>query len=120
MDGTLDSGIRQNGQWVYREHCAIVVGLVAKERLLEWSVEDGWELLCDFPGKEVPKEDFPRTNEAAGFKGREKQLVQIWFGGAFWNIGKGAALIGLSATLIGSRRTRTLLPWIKWCAVKVK
>lgn len=120
MDGTLDSGIRRNGKWVYREHCATIRGLVPKERLLEWSVEDGWEPLCDFLGKEAPKEDFPRTNDAAGFKGREKQLMQIWLGGVFWNIGKAAALVGLIATLIWSWRTRTLLPWIEWCAAKVR
>lgn len=33
-----------------------------RERLLEWTVEDGWEPLCEFLGKEVPREDFPHGN----------------------------------------------------------
>lgn len=44
---------RANGKWVYREHCAMIRGLVPKEQLLEWTVEDGWDPLCEFLGKEV-------------------------------------------------------------------
>lgn len=40
-------GITYNGKWVYREHCNMIRGLVPKDRLLEWSVEDGWEPLCE-------------------------------------------------------------------------
>lgn len=32
----------------------MIRGLVPKERLLEWSVEDGGEPLCRFLGKEPP------------------------------------------------------------------
>lgn len=79
IDSGLDSGIRKNGKWIYREHSAMIRGLVPKERLLEWSVEDGWEPLCKFLGKEVPDVPFPRTNDAAGFKGREDQAMGLWF-----------------------------------------
>ena len=34
-----------------------------KERLLEYKIEEGWEPLCRFLGKEIPKEPFPHTNE---------------------------------------------------------
>ena len=44
--GTAESATA-NGKWIYREHCAMVRGLVPKENLLEWSVEDGWEPLCE-------------------------------------------------------------------------
>jgi hypothetical protein len=57
----------ENGKWVYREHIATVRGLVPKERLLEWTVDDGWEPLCKFLGKEVPTEEFPSGNTPAGF-----------------------------------------------------
>lgn len=30
----------------YREHISMIRGMVPKKRLLEWSVEDGWEPLC--------------------------------------------------------------------------
>ena len=35
-----------HGKWVYEEHSAKVRGLVPSERLLEWTVADGWEPLC--------------------------------------------------------------------------
>jgi hypothetical protein len=69
-DSSLRSGIEVNGKWIYREHCAMIKGLVPQERLLEWNVVDGWEPLCKFLKKEVPKEPFPRTNDAAAFHHR--------------------------------------------------
>lgn len=44
-DSTRD-GVRRNAKWVYRDHCNMVRGMVPKDNLLEWSVEDGWEPLC--------------------------------------------------------------------------
>ncbi|KAI9932582.1 hypothetical protein MW887_008827 [Aspergillus wentii] len=44
---SIRKGVVDNGKWIYREHCNMVRGLVSdKERLLEWSVEDGWVPLC--------------------------------------------------------------------------
>jgi hypothetical protein len=57
----------ENGKWVYREHMAKVRGMVPKERLLEWTVEDSWEPLCEFLGKEVPKTEFPKGNTPEAF-----------------------------------------------------
>ena len=45
-DGNVAHAIRRNGKWIYREHENMIRGLVPKEKLLEWSVEDGWEPLC--------------------------------------------------------------------------
>ena len=45
-EGSLARAIRRNGKWIYREHCNMNRGLVPKETLLEWSVEDGREPLC--------------------------------------------------------------------------
>lgn len=84
--GTLHSGITVNGKWVYREHCNMIRGLVPKERLLEWAVEDGWEPLCEFLGKPVPDEPFPRANDRGGFQSREQQVMGLWFGTAYWNL----------------------------------
>lgn len=88
-DARLDTGVTRLGKWVYREHCDMIRGLCAREGrpMLEWTVQDGWEPLCEFLGKEIPKEEFPRTNDAAGFKGREKQAMALW--------AKGAAINGL-------------------------
>ncbi|KAL4909563.1 hypothetical protein BDW74DRAFT_187620 [Aspergillus multicolor] len=52
-----------NGKWVYEQHVAMIRGLgLPKERLLEWSVEDGWGPLCKFLGKNVPNAEFPNGN----------------------------------------------------------
>jgi hypothetical protein len=40
------AAIERNGKWLYREHSNMIHGLVPKERLLEWGVEDGWGPLC--------------------------------------------------------------------------
>lgn len=88
----------------------MIRGLVPKERLLEWSVEDGWEPLCEFLGKEVPGEKFPRTNDAAGFEGRKNKMMQMWFGGALWNIAKAVAIVGIIGGLLWGWRTGKLWP----------
>lgn len=44
---TTTNGLLYCGKWVYRDHCNMVRGMVPKEQLLEWTVEDGWEPLCD-------------------------------------------------------------------------
>lgn len=69
-DGDPARAIRRNGKWIKREHENMIRGLVPKENLLEWSVEDGWEPLCKFLGKPVPNEPFPNTNNAEGFQQR--------------------------------------------------
>ncbi|KAI5918176.1 hypothetical protein F4810DRAFT_602087 [Camillea tinctor] len=54
--------MRKSGPWIVRDHCNMVRGSVPPERLLEWTVEDGWEPLCKFLGKEIPDEPFPHEN----------------------------------------------------------
>ncbi|KAK7048397.1 hypothetical protein R3P38DRAFT_2504967 [Favolaschia claudopus] len=73
LDGNIMTGIGRNGKWVYREHYNMVV---PKERLLEWTVEDGWEPLCQFLGKPVPDEPFPHANSAAGWVGQETKIAK--------------------------------------------
>ncbi|KAJ7843486.1 hypothetical protein B0H13DRAFT_1497239, partial [Mycena leptocephala] len=41
------------------EHYARVRRAVAKERLFEFEVKEGWGPLCSFLGKGVPAEKFP-------------------------------------------------------------
>lgn len=56
----------------YRKHYALVRSLAPKDRLLEFSLKDGWEPLCEFLGRPMPKEPFPHVNDSAsnaqGFK----------------------------------------------------
>lgn len=60
----------------YRDHYALVRSITPKERLLEFKLEDGWEPLCKFLGKEVPATEFPRLNEKAWFDEKTSLLVK--------------------------------------------
>lgn len=56
----------------------MIRGLVPQERLLEWTVEDGWEPLCEFLGKPVPDEPFPHANAAAGWENHEDKIAKMY------------------------------------------
>jgi hypothetical protein len=55
---------------VFEEHNAAVRQAVPADRLLEYTIGSGWGPLCDFLGKPVPDEEFPRLNDAAAFQER--------------------------------------------------
>ncbi|KAJ3541909.1 hypothetical protein NM208_g4375 [Fusarium decemcellulare] len=63
----------------YRRHYAKVRDLTPPERLLEFKLEDGWEPLCRFLGKDIPASEFPRLNEAAWFDEKAKLLLRKGF-----------------------------------------
>lgn len=48
---------------VFVQHYDQIRALVPKERLLEYRVQEGWEPLCKFLGKDIPAAEFPRGNE---------------------------------------------------------
>ena len=52
---------------VYKQHIRDVIELVPSYRLLQYRVADGWQKLCDFLGKPVPDEPFPRVNQCSSF-----------------------------------------------------
>ena len=52
----------------YEQHLAEVKAAVPPERLLVYTVTEGWEPLCDFLGVPVPATPFPNVNERAQFK----------------------------------------------------
>lgn len=63
MPAFFRGSFASNGKWVYEQHVAMVRGLgLGEGRLLEWAVEDGWEPLCAFLGKQVPDVPFPKGN----------------------------------------------------------
>jgi hypothetical protein len=55
---------------------------VPADRLLVWSVADGWEPLCDFLGLGVPDTPFPHLNDSQEFQDRivdgSLQVLQAW------------------------------------------
>src|ERR1700712_1945979 len=69
-----------------KEHCNMIRGLVPKDRLLEWTIEDGWEPLCKFLGKPVPDEPFPHANSAAGWQGQEAKIGRRYIMAAVQNV----------------------------------
>ena len=94
----MGHGLLKNGKWIYREHCAMVRGLVPADRLLEWSVEDGWEPLCKFLNKPVPKIPFPRTNDAVGMENKKNAYIKDCFRTAIVNLSiTVAVLVGVGA-----------------------
>jgi len=48
-------------------HGKAVRATIPPDRLLVFQVKDGWAPLCEFLGKPVPDEPFPRTNDRAEF-----------------------------------------------------
>lgn len=52
----------------YEDHIEYVKKTCPKERLLVFEAKDGWEPLCKFLGKEIPKESYPHVNDTQEFK----------------------------------------------------
>lgn len=62
---------RSNAKSIYEEHNEAVKKAVPEERLLVYKLGSGWEPLCKFLGRDVPKEvEFPRVNETEELKER--------------------------------------------------
>lgn len=55
---------------VFNRHNEEVKAAFDDDRLLVFEASEGWEPLCKFLGKPLPKEDFPRVNDSASFKQR--------------------------------------------------
>ncbi|KAL4862290.1 hypothetical protein BDV12DRAFT_207324 [Aspergillus spectabilis] len=93
-----------NGKWVYEQHVAMIRGLgLPQERILEWSVEDGWEPLCEFLGKEVPNEEFPNGNPPRAWAERIARTTVDYHKRAIRNMVLwGAVVVGVSGC-VGAR-----------------
>ncbi|KEY73202.1 hypothetical protein S7711_04168 [Stachybotrys chartarum IBT 7711] len=95
LDGNAATGMKRCGKWVYKAHYSMIRGMVPKERMLEWCVDDGWEPLCKFLDRPVPDEPFPHVNSAAGFEGQEKKLGLRYIKGAMKNLTMLSGLIAV-------------------------
>ncbi|CAF3657084.1 unnamed protein product [Fusarium graminearum] len=105
LDGDIDSGIERNGKWVYKEHCNMIRGLVPKERLLEWTVQDGWEPLCKFLDKPIPDEPFPHVNKASGWDDRVAETSKRYM----WSALPGLAMVATVTVGLGAVAYKILL-----------
>jgi len=66
----------------YLRHIDDVKATVPAERLLVYSVTEGWEPLCEFLGQPVPEQPFPHAN--AGISELRSKIVE-----QFWEHGPG-------------------------------
>jgi hypothetical protein len=71
-EGTFASGHAEPQQLIDTmiRHNREVEGSVPSERLLVWSVEEGWERLCEFLEVPVPQQPFPHVNDRTEFLNR--------------------------------------------------
>jgi len=82
--GTFASGHAEPQQLIdtMNRHNDEVQRTVPPERLLVWSVTEGWEPLCDFLELPVPEEPFPYVNDRTEFLNRiidgSLQSLQEW------------------------------------------
>lgn len=91
LTGFLQAGTKREA-WerlpiVHKEHSAMVKELVPREQLLEFSLDDGWEPLCQFLGVPVPDIAFPHRNNRDSIMQRGKKRSEFivfqlgkWFG----------------------------------------
>jgi hypothetical protein len=77
----------------YRRHYAEIRCAVDEERLLEFRLEDGWEPLCQFLGKEMPDVPFPVKNKRDEHVKRVRQKQNMFF------------------KHVAKRFTKTAVPW---------
>jgi hypothetical protein len=63
-------GDRDHAIRVFTEHIDEVRRTVEPDRLLEYEIGQGWQPLCDFLGRPVPAQPFPRLNDTASFQER--------------------------------------------------
>jgi Sulfotransferase domain len=71
-DGTFGGRFadRDHAIGVFEEHNSAVRREVPADRLLEFHAGEGWGPLCDFLGRPVPDEPFPRLNDGESFRAR--------------------------------------------------
>jgi hypothetical protein len=73
----------------YHQHIADVQAAVPPDRLLTFTVSEGWKPLCDFIGVPVPEAPFPRVNDRAQFK----QIIKGLTRGAYIILALAAAVV---------------------------
>jgi hypothetical protein len=70
-----DQYVKEDAIASFNQHNEDVKAAVPPERLLVFTVDEGWEPLCEFLGVQVPDEPFPHEN--VGTKQVEKNMGQI-------------------------------------------
>jgi hypothetical protein len=80
----------------YEQHVAEVKAAVPADRLLVYSVDQGWAPLCAFLGVAVPNTPFPNVNDRVEFQKIRRGVAK----GAYVMLGIGAAVLAAAAGAI--------------------
>jgi len=75
LKGTMDN--KQDAISRYNQHIEEIKNQIPADRLLIFSVDQGWEPLCRFLGKEIPKGNFPNVNDKAEVK-KQMKLMSVF------------------------------------------
>lgn len=90
--------VMENARQTYRSHYAEVRATVPAQRLLDYKLGSGWEPLCQFLGKDVPKEAFPRRNDAPTLDLAFGTFLKKAFINSLFNLG---IVVGVLAVVAG-------------------
>jgi hypothetical protein len=82
----------------YEEHIAEVKAAVPPDRLLVFSVDEGWGPLCRFLGIEEPKTPFPNVNDRVEIKKEIRQIMTASY------VMLGLSAVAIAAVLYGAVR----------------
>jgi hypothetical protein len=63
-----DDDFAKNGRQFYQRYLREVRRFRKKRPILEYSVQQGWEPLCNFLNLPVPDTPFPRSDEVAAYR----------------------------------------------------
>nr|POE90147.1 hypothetical protein CFP56_20614 [Quercus suber] len=89
----------------YGKHYALVRALAPKDRILEFSLKEGWEPLCKFLGKPVPDVPFPHVNDAVRNTQSFKESAELGIKNILRNAVVAVTVIGVPvAALLYYRR----------------
>ncbi|KAI1383104.1 uncharacterized protein F4822DRAFT_440788 [Hypoxylon trugodes] len=76
--------IERGGPFLLVAHNRRVRSVVPKRQLLEMELREGWKPLCQFLGVRVPKDPFPRANDAKAVDEHAARIftrvLQVWVG----------------------------------------
>ena len=87
LKNTMDD--RERAIARYQEHAEEVKAAVPPERLLVFSVDQGWEPLCRFLGVPVPATPFPNVND----RNEIKKQIALLTRGAYVIVAAGIAIV---------------------------
>lgn len=93
----------------YLEHNDHVRAIVPKGNLLEFRAEQGWKPLCEFLGKEVPEEPYPRINEGSNVADIHTKIFWLYTA----KLAAMAAVVPVAVAILawGLRQGEWSTPW---------